>query len=106
MRRYSMKTSFALISSLCTAGLVSAVSAGTEFSAWDADGDKAVTLAEWNEVMDKESVFDSVDKNNNGVFDIEEAADSAFEYDISMDLDAGGHIERQEFILGYFNELD
>ena len=45
-------------------------------------------------------------QNNNGIFDIEEAADSFVDYDVSMDLDAGGHIERHEFTLATFNHYD
>jgi hypothetical protein len=78
-----------------------------DLSTWDADSNKMVTQQEWSEAIDEQGRFDRIDKNNNGIFDAEEAvADTALSYEAAMDLDAGGHVERQEFIVGLFNKHD
>ena len=101
-----MKHKLSIVTAVCAASMASSVFAGSDFSSWDADGDKAISLAEWDETIETENVFDKVDENNNGIFDIDEAVESVFTYDMEMDVDAGGHIERQEFTLGTFNRLD
>jgi hypothetical protein len=40
------------------------------------------------------------------VFDADEALAPALRYETAMDLDAGGHIERQEFVVGLFSNYD
>lgn len=106
-----MKRQLSFIAAVCvTSFLGSAAYAGgdkhLDFSASDKDGNDVLTRSEWTAAMEEAEVFDRIDSNNNGVFDIQEADDKLVEYDISMDLDDGGHIERQEFLLGLFNQLD
>lgn len=81
-------------------------SQGVDLSAWDENHDGMVSQEEWAEAFASEGIFDQLDENNNGIFDVEESNDDLFEYDLSWDLDDGGHIERQEFLLGAFNEYD
>lgn len=76
--------------------------AEVDFSTWDTDGDGTITLAEWDAHIEEEGIFDQIDENNNGLFDIDESDEELFPYDLEMDVDDGGLIERQEFTLGTF----
>lgn len=77
-----------------------------DISSWDADGDKMVTQEEWADAIDEQDLFDRVDKNNNGNFDVEEALDGVLDYDLAMDIDDGGTISRDEFIVGLHSHYD
>lgn len=77
-----------------------------KFSAWDANDNGMVSLAEWDAGIEEHDVFENLDRNNSGTFDIEEAVESVIEYDVAMDLDDGGHIERQEFTVATFDSYD
>ncbi|HEY0961157.1 MAG TPA: hypothetical protein VGE69_02250 [Pseudomonadales bacterium] len=105
-----MKTKL-LFSAVCAAAFMgnSAIAddkVHADLSAWDSDSDKIVTQEEWADYMEKESLFDRIDKNNNGTFDAEEAAEGVLDYDLSMDIDAGGTISREEFVVGLYNHYD
>ena len=106
-----MKTKL-LFSAVCAATLLGSTAladedkATVDLSSWDADSDKMVTQQEWADYMDKHSLFDRIDKNNNGNFDVEEAMDGVLDYDLAMDLDDGGTIARDEFIVGLYNHYD
>jgi hypothetical protein len=101
-----------LLPTLCAAALLStaAVAAGdkalTDMGTWDSDTDKHITMKEWDAAIDNNALFDKIDKNNNGNFDVDEAVDKVLDYDMKMDLDAGGTISRDEFKLGLFNMQD
>ena len=101
-----------LISTICTAALLcSPVMAEddkvvTSLSSWDADSDMKVSMEEWGEALDEHDLWENVDKNNNGLFDVEESLDKVLDYDMSMDIDDGGHIDRDEFTLGLFDMHD
>lgn len=73
---------------------------------WDEDGDGNVTREEWDSAFETQGVFDRIDENGNGVFEAEEADEELFVYDLGMDIDDGGHVERQEFVIGTFNNYD
>lgn len=77
-----------------------------DLSSWDSDKDKMVTQEEWADYMDEHSLFDRIDKNNNGNFDVEESVDKVLDYDLAMDLDDGGTISREEFIVGLYGHYD
>ncbi|MGV3591157.1 MAG: hypothetical protein ACO1PZ_05665 [Gammaproteobacteria bacterium] len=106
-----MKTKL-LFSAVCAAALMgnSAIAddekAHADLSAWDTDSDKIVTQEEWADYMEKQNLFDRIDKNNNGNFDVEEAAEGVLDYDVAMDLDDGGTISRDEFIVGLYDHYD
>lgn len=76
--------------------------AEVDFSSWDTDGDGSITLAEWDAHIEEEGIFDRLDENGNGIFDVEESDDNLFPYTLDWDVDDGGLIERQEFTLGTF----
>ena len=106
-----MKTKL-LFSAVCAATLIGSSAMADEYkvdvdlSAWDADSDKVLTQKEWADYMDKHALFDKIDKNNNGNFDVEESMDKVLDYDLSMDIDAGGTIARDEFIVGLYDHYD
>jgi hypothetical protein len=104
-----MNTRQILLSAICASALANtAVAAQNEvkLSDWDTDNNKSISLAEWDAAIEEHDIFNNLDENNNGIFDIGKAVDSVVDYDLSMDLDDGGHIERQEFTVGTFNNLD
>lgn len=107
-----MKRQLQVFSALCTAALLSgpAVADGdkalTDITTWDVDGNKMVSQEEWAAAIEDNALFDKVDKNNNGNFDVEEAVDDALDYDLAMDIDDGGTISRDEFELGLFTMHD
>jgi hypothetical protein len=106
-----MKTKL-LFSAVCAATLIGSSAMadedklGMDLSSWDADSDKYVTQKEWSDYMEEHALFDKIDKNNNGNFDVEESMDKVLDYDLSMDVDAGGTIARDEFIVGLYNHYD
>src|SRR5690606_29626339 len=77
-----------------------------DLSSWDEDGDGNVSMEEWDSAIEDQGVFDMIDENGNGVFEIEEADEDLFVYDLEMDIDDGGNIDRQEFTAGTFNNYD
>lgn len=107
-----MQTKLHILSTLGAAALLSTtlLAAGdkalTDMGTWDADANKKITMEEWDDAIDDNALFDKVDKNNNGNFDVEEALDDVLDYDIAMDIDDGGTISRDEFKLGLFNMQD
>jgi hypothetical protein len=108
----TMKTKLHVVA-VCTAALLGSSAMAddekstADLSSWDSDSNKMVTQKEWSEAIDEQDLFDRIDKNNNGIFDADEAvADTALSYEANMDLDAGGHIERQEFVVGLFKKHD
>jgi hypothetical protein len=96
----------------CAAALLSAgaMAAGdknlTDMKSWDSDSNHQITMKEWNAAIEDNALFDKVDKNNNGNFDVEEAVDHVLDYDLEMDIDAGGTISRDEFEAGLFTMHD
>lgn len=77
-----------------------------DMSQWDHDGNGQVTLQEWDTAIEEQGLFEELDDNNNGMYDIQESLNGYPDYDVAMDLDDGGHIERQEFTVGWFNSFD
>jgi hypothetical protein len=105
-----MKTKLQLFSAVCTAALLGspAMADGdkVDLSVWDSDSDKMITQEEWADAIDDQGLFDRIDKNNNGNFDVEESVDKVLDYDLAMDLDDGGTISREEFVLGLYTHYD
>lgn len=95
---------FALIAT----GLLSAPAFAddVDLKAWDENADGQVSLEEWDAAIESQGIFDNLDENKNGIFDVDESDEDLFAYDLEMDLDDGGHIERQEFTVGTFNMFD
>lgn len=77
-----------------------------DLPAWDANDDDRISLAEWDTGIEMANVFDNLDRNNNEVFDVEEAELPYFSFNTNMDVDRGGRVERAEFIFGIFDRLD
>lgn len=104
-----MKTKL-LFSAICAAACGTAMADGdkshVDLSSWDSDSDKMVTQQEWADTIDANGLFDRLDKNDNGNFDAEEAMEGVIDYDVSMDIDAGGTISRDEFVVGLYNHYD
>ena len=94
-----------LLSAVCTAALYAGplLAEGdaelTRLETWDSDSDRMVTQEEWAAAIDEHGLFDKIDRNNNGNFDVEESLDEVLDYDLAMDLDDGGH-EVQILIAG------
>lgn len=106
-----MKTKL-LFSAVCAATLLGSSAIADEdkvkmdLSSWDGDKDKMITQEEWADHFEEHALFDRIDKNNNGNFDIEESMDGVLDYDLAMDLDDGGTISRQEFVVGLYDHYD
>lgn len=106
-----MKQKRYLFPALCSAALIASPALHAnewkaDMSSWDHDGNNEVSLQEWDEAVEEQGLFEDIDANGNGIYDIEEVSDGYPDYDVAMDIDDGGHIERQEFALGWFNSLD
>ena len=106
-----MKQKHYLFPAFCSAVLLTGPSlqaneSDRDISSWDLNGDSQISLQEWDTSIEEQGVFDELDDNGNGIYDVDEAAEGYPEYDVAMDTDDGGHIERQEFTVGWFDSFD
>lgn len=80
--------------------------ASTIPQSWDADQNGYVSAAEWNEAFDAQGVFNRLDDNNSGIFEIEESDENFVQYNTDFDYNEDLHISRDELELGLFNMYD
>lgn len=80
--------------------------AGMIPESWDANGDGQVTRSEWNVAFDSHNVFNRIDDNNSGIFEIEESDENFVRYNTDFDYDEDFHIERDELENGLFRMYD
>ena len=106
-----MKITLQLASFVCAAAvghpaMAQEENAKTDLSSWDMDRNNSVSLEEWDAAIEEHGLFDNLDRNNNGIFDMDEAVESVAEYDIGLDIDDGGNVDRDEFTVGLFHNQD
>lgn len=75
-----------------------------DFSAWDKNGDGALSQEEWREGFEANELFFRLDQDNNLVLGGEEVNDAGnLNYDLSWDMDENGAIDRQEALDGLYS---
>ena len=80
--------------------------AGMIPQSWDANGDGQVSKNEWDKAFDRHEVFNRLDDNKSGVFEIEESDENFVAYNAEFDYDDDFHIERNELENGLFRMYD
>lgn len=76
------------------------------FEAWNTDNDSRISKTEWSEGFDELGVFEELDDNNSGIFEIEESDENFLEYNTDYDIDGDFLIERNEVANGLFLQYD